>query len=238
MELHTLAEVGEEERRSIHKHAVEMVRDLMDGIVPREAGYARPTGNKTTEDILLDTTIDDSDMCIAVGASNMEGGFSRHLLDEIDLLGIYESLVLIRIILLSNRDSGQRGPLFPQVRDNGPRIHTRDCGDALARTPVTETLNRGPMRVLFCYVGDNNSDGLEMRGLEVSQQAIRVARVRGDAIVPNKRLGEDQDLSAVRRVRKGFRVADEGSGEDSFAGGVGAGTEGFAMEDGAVLGGG
>jgi hypothetical protein len=41
---------------------VEVVRDLVDGVVEREAGNASTSGDETAEDVLLDTTVDQSNV--------------------------------------------------------------------------------------------------------------------------------------------------------------------------------
>jgi len=58
---------------------------------------------------------------------------------------------------------------------------------------------------------------------------------RWNTIVSNQRLGEDEDLSTVRRVSHRLGVSNEGGCEDGFAGNVRFGAKGFAMENWAIL---
>src|SRR5690606_36576245 len=62
-----------------------------------------------------------------------------------------------------------------------------------------------------------------------------VTLVGRDTVVPDERLGEDQDLAAVRRVGHGLGVADERGREDGLTRDVDVGAEGLAVEDGTIL---
>lgn len=58
---------------------------------------------------------------------------------------------------------------------------------------------------------------------------------RRNAIVSDQRLGEDQDLTTIGRICQGFWISDKRSGEDSFAGDIGLGSERLAIENWAIL---
>jgi hypothetical protein len=166
----------------------------------------------------------------------VEGLLGRHFGDEVDLLGIDERLVLVRIVLLADGDACQRAALLSQVGDDGTRVDAGDGGDALARAPLSQRLHGGPVRVLLGMVGDNDSGGLDVRGFKVLQQAGIVTGITGgDSVVADERLGEDQDLAAVGGVGHGLGVADERGGEDGFAGDGLAGAERGAVVDGTSL---
>lgn len=81
------------------------------------------------------------------------------------------------------------------------------------------------MAVLEGVIGDNDTNALNVRRLEVLEKSELVTLVGGDAVVANEWLGEDEDLSTVGRVRHGLRVADERGREDCLAGDVGLGSE-------------
>lgn len=91
------------------------------------------------------------------------------------------------------------------------------------------------MAVLQSIVLDDNARGLDVWGFEVSEQAVLVAGVGGDAVVADQRLCEDEDLATVGGVGHGLGVTDERGCEDGFTGNVRLGSERLAFEDGAVL---
>lgn len=213
-----------------------MVRNFVNGVVPWEAGDTGTPANQTPQNILLNTTVNDCDMEVSVWACNMERRLGGDLLNQVDLLRIDECLILIRIILLSNCDPGEGRTLLTKVGDNGPSVDTSNGGDTLTSTPVAERLNGSPVRVLLSDIGNNNTDGLEMGRLEVFQETILVPLVRGDTIVSNERLGEDENLATVGRIGKSLGISNEGSREDGFPGSVRTGTEGLSVEDRTVLG--
>ncbi len=73
------------------------------------------------------------------------------------------------------------------------------------------------MAVLFGHVGNDNAGALDVGGLEVLEEVVLIALVRGHTVVANERLGEDQDLAAVRRVGHGLGIPHERGGEDGLA---------------------
>lgn len=217
------------------EHAIKVVRDLVDGVVPREAGDARTTGDERAEDVLFHTAINYSDVAVTVAGGDVERSLGGYLLNQIDLLGVYESFVLVCIILLSNGDSSEGGTLFTEIRDYSPGVDTSYSWDALACTPGAEGFDGSPVRVAFGRVSNDDTDGLQMRRFEVFEETIRVTRIRGDAVVTDERLCEDENLATVGGVTEGFRVANKSGGENGFSRDVGACAEGFSVEDRTVL---
>jgi hypothetical protein len=89
------------------EHSVEMVRHFMDWEVIWEDSNASSSSNHGTENVLLDTAIDDRNVHVSCRRADVERSFGADFLDQIDLLGINESLVLISVVFLSNCDSSQ-----------------------------------------------------------------------------------------------------------------------------------
>lgn len=213
---------------------VEVVSDLVDGEVEGEDSDASTAANQAPQDVLLNTTVDDSDVGSGISSADVERLLGADLTDQVDLLGVGESLILVGIVLLTNSDTGKGGTLLTQEGDNGTSVDARDSGDALTSTPLAQALNSSPVAVLLSNIGNNNTSGLEVGGLEVLQQTIGVLLGGGHTVVTNQRLGEDQDLATVGGIGKGLGVSDKRGSEDSLAGDVGASTERLSSEHGAI----
>lgn len=217
------------------KYAIKVVSDLVNGVVPWEAGDARTTGDERAEDVLLHATINYGDVAVTVAGGDVERSLGGYLLNQIDLLGVYKSFVLVCIILLSNSDTGKGGTLFTEIRDYSTGVNTGYRWNALARTPRAEGFDGGPVRVALSRVSNNDTDGLQMWRFKVFEETIRVTCIRGDAVVTDEGLCEDEDLATVGGVTEGFRVANESGGENGFPRDVGACAEGFSVEDRSIL---
>ena len=217
------------------KDTIVVIGHLLNLEIIREDRNTGSTADQASENVLLDTTINQSDVVLGVVRLDNEGGFRANLLDKVNLARIDETLVFVGIVLITNRDSGQGGSLLSEVSDNGTGVNARDGGNAFSGTPCAEALNSSPMTILLGDVGDNHTSTLDMRRLEVPQEVPFVTLRGRHAIVSNQWLREDQDLSSVGRVGHRLRVAYKGSGEDGFAGNVGVGTESSSLEYGSVL---
>lgn len=215
--------------------AVEVIGNFLNGVVIRKDGDRGATADETAQDILLDTAVNESDVEVGARRLNHEGGLGADPLDQVDLAGVDEALVLVGVVFVANRDPGERRTLFTKEGDDFAGIYAGDGGYALASAPLTQALDSSPVAVLLGVVGYDNAGALEVRRLEVLEQAPLVKLVRGHTIVPDEGLGEDQDLATVGGVGHRLRIANQGSGEDSFARDVGVGAEGTPGEDGAVL---
>ena len=81
---------------------------------------------------------------------------------------------------------------------------------------------------------------LVMRGKLAHHQTLDV-RARGfvvggvGAVVPDLRIGQDDDLAGIGRIGEDFLVAGDGGIEDDFAGSFGGRTKTPALEDGSVF---
>lgn len=70
---------------------------------------------------------------------------------------------------------------------------------------------------------------------EVFEKTIRVTCTRGDPVVTDEGLCEDENLATVGWVTEGFGVADKGGGEDGLPRDVGTRAEGLAVKDRTIL---
>lgn len=215
--------------------AVDLAGDLVDRVVVWQDRDCGSSANQATQDVLLDTTIDQGDVEGRVGCRDNEGSLGANPLDQVDLARVDKALVLIGIVFITNRNPGQGRTLLSKEGDNGASVDAGDGGHSLPGAPVAQTLNRGPMAVLLGHIGHDDSSTLDVGGLEVLEEVELVTDVGGNAVVSYEGLGEDENLATVRGVGHGLWVADQGGGEDSLSRNVGIGTEGGSVEDWAVL---
>ena len=164
-----------------------------------------------------------------------ERRLGAHTLNQVDRAGVDETLVLVGIVLVTDGNPRQRRTLLTEVCDDLTSVDTRDGGHTLAGTPLTQALDRRPMAVLEGNICHDDTGTLDMGRLEILEEVELVTLVGGDSVVADKRLGEDEDLTAVRGIGHGLGVSHEGGGEDGFTRNVGVGAESGAVEDGAVL---
>jgi hypothetical protein len=214
---------------------IEVVGDLVDGVIVREAGNAGSAGDEAAKDVLLDTAVDQSNVHVAERRADVERCLSRDTTDQVDGLRVDEGLILISIVLLANGDASEGGTLLTEVCDDLTSVDTRDSRDTLAGAPLSKRLNGSPMAVLQGVVLDDDTRGLDVRGLEVTEQTMLIASSRRHTVVADQRLGEDKDLSAVGGVGHGLGVSNKGGGEDGFTRDVCLGTERLSGEDRAIL---
>lgn len=210
---------------------IEVVSHLVDGEVKGEHGHAGTAVDQAAQDVLLDTTIDDSHVTLGVTTAHMEGSLGADLANKVNLLRVGEGLILIGIVLFTDGDAGQRGSLLTQIGDDGASVNARNGGDALASAPFPKALDGSPVAVPFGHVGHDHTGSLQVGRLKVLEQAMLVLFERRHTVVPNERLGEDQDLTPVGRVGQGLGVTHERGGENSLPRDVGAGSKGLTVED-------
>lgn len=210
---------------------VEVVGDLVDGEVVGEHGNTGATADQATQNVLLDTTVDDSDVALGVRSANVEGSLGADLADEVDLLRVGKGLILVGIVLLTHGDTGQRRTLLPQVGDDFTGVDARDGRNALTSTPFSKTLDSRPVAVALRSIGNDDTGGLQVGRLEILEQTVVVLLEGRDTVVANEGLGEDQNLAPVGRIGQRLGVTDQRGGEDGLTGNVGAGSEGLSVED-------
>jgi hypothetical protein len=214
---------------------IEVLRDLVDGVVIGEDCDGSTSADQATKDVLLDTAVDQSNVERGTGGLNNEGSLGGDTLDQVDLAGVNETLILVGIVLFSNGDPSQGRALLSEVGDNGAGINARNGGNSLTGAPLAETLDGSPMAVVDSDIGDNDTSTLNVGGLEVLEKIILVSDSGGNAIVANQGLGEDEDLASVGGVRHGLGVANKRGGEDSLTRDVGVGAESLALENRTIL---
>lgn len=212
-----------------------VIGHLLDLEVVGEYSNTGSSANQASQDVLLDTTIDQRDVVLGVLGLDNEGSLSAHPLDEVDLTGIDETLILIGIILVTNRDPGEGGTLLTKVGNDSAGVHSRNGGNALTGAPLAKALDSGPVAILRSDICNHDTSALDVGRLEVLQEVPLVTLVRRDTVVANERLCEDEDLASVGRIGHGLGIAHERGGEDGFTRDVGVGSEGSSTEDGAIL---
>jgi len=143
--------------------AVEMVSNFVDWVVVWECSDACTAADEATEDVLLDTAVNDSDVIIPEAGVDMEGCLGANFADEVDLFRVNEGRILLLVIFLANGYLRERRTLFTEVCDNGTGVNPSYGRDALPSTPLGQTLYSSPMAVLFGHICDNDTAGLNIR---------------------------------------------------------------------------
>lgn len=218
---------------------IKVVGNVVDGVVVGEDGDGGTSRDKRSQNVLLDTTVDDGNVqgVLNVGSGrHVEGLLGGHSSHEVDLAGVDEGGVLLGVVLLANGDSAQGRALLSKVGDDGSGVDARDGSDSLSLAPLAKGLDGGPVRVLEGGVSDDDANALDVGGLKVLDETKGVGLLAGGySVITDQRLGEDQNLTSVRGVGHGLGVADHTSGEDGLAGHDSVGSKRSAGEDGAVL---
>src|ERR1700733_225569 len=91
-----------------NKKSIKVMGDLVNGVIERKCCDTCTSIDETAEDVLFDTTVDDSDVCGWVGCADMERGFGANFADKVDLFWVDKSLILISVIFLSDGDPRKR----------------------------------------------------------------------------------------------------------------------------------
>ncbi len=111
--------------------------------------------------------------------------------------------------------------LVPEVPREGAGVYAFHTQDSVRLEQVREGAFAGPVARVGRVLADEDGCGLDPAGLVVA----------GDhAVVPDERVGEKQDLTAVRGVGDGLLVADHARREDDLAGDLAPSGEAPALE--------
>lgn len=110
------------------ENAIKMVSNLVNGIVIRERCDAGAAADQASKDVFLDTAIDNGDMEITIEGTDMERRLGANLVNQIDLLRIDESFILVCVIFLTDGYASQGRPLLSKVRHNCARVDTYSQG--------------------------------------------------------------------------------------------------------------
>jgi hypothetical protein len=215
--------------------SIEVVGDLVDWVVIGEDRYRGAAADKAAENVLLHTAVNQGNVEGSVRRGNHEWSLGADALDQVDLARVDETLVLVGVILAANGDTGQRGALLTKVRDNLSGVHARDGGNALAGTPSAKALHSCPMAILLSNIRHDNTGALNVGRLEVLEEVELVALARGNTVVADEGLGEDENLAAVRGVGHGLGISHQGGGKHGLSRDVGVRAERLSVENGAVL---
>jgi hypothetical protein len=214
-----------------NEDTIEVVSDLVDGVIEGEHRNASSAADQATQDVFLDTTVKDGNVTLRVGSAHVEGSLGADLTNKVNLFRIGESLILISIVLLTHCDTSKGGTLLAEVSDNGTSVDARDSRNTLAGTPFPKTLDSGPVRVLLRNVGNDDTSGLEIGRLKVFEKTMAVPLSGRNTVVSNQRLGENQNLAPVGGIGQRFWISDQRGGEDRLTGNGGTGTKGLSVED-------
>lgn len=216
------------------ENSVKVVGHLVDGIVKGEHGDAGSAVDHAAKNVLLDTAVQNGNVVLWIRRADVERRLGADLTDKMELLRVDVSLVLVRIVLLANSQAGKGGTPFTQVRNNLTGIHSGDSRDTLTVAPFTQALDCRPVAVLLGDIRNNNTSGLQIGRLEVTEKTVLIALRRGHTVITDQRLGEDQNLAPVGRIRQRFRVSNQRSGEDSLSRDIHFGTERLPVKDRAI----
>uniref|UniRef100_A0A1Y1KTY3 Uncharacterized protein n=1 Tax=Photinus pyralis TaxID=7054 RepID=A0A1Y1KTY3_PHOPY len=214
--------------------AIVVLGNLVDRVIIREDGNRGTTADQASENVLLDTAINKSNVERGTGRLDHKGSLGAHTFDKVDLARVDEALVFVGVVFFANGNPSKGGSLFSEESDNLTSIDARNGWDTLTGAPLAQTLDSSPMAVVESYIRNDNASTLNVGGLKMLEKVVLVSLVGGHSVVANERLGENQNLTTVRRVSHGLGVADQRGGEDSFARDVGIGTKSRAIEDRAI----
>ena len=141
--------------------SVEVVGDFVDGVIVREGGDAGTAADKASQDVFLDSTVDDSHMEVS-GGTDVERRFGADLPDKVDLFRVHERFVLIGVVFLANGNTGERRSLLPKICYDCPCVHPRNRRNAFPCAPLAQTLHRSPMAVLLRNICDHHTNCLNI----------------------------------------------------------------------------
>ena len=121
--------------------------------------------------------------------------------------------------------AGQRALLAQDARELA-RVDVRDRDDLAALQEALQRLGGAPVASTARQVANDQAGGVDGAGFEVFGIGAGVADVR---------IGQRDDLPAVRRVGEDFLVAGHGGVEHHLAGRVALGADGTAVKHSAVF---
>jgi hypothetical protein len=223
--VHSVCAVSRVARSVGDEHSIEVVSNLVDGVVEGEGGHASAASDEAAKDVLLHTAVDQRNVHVAERRAHVERGLGADTADQVNGFRVNVGLVLIGIVFFANGDASQRRALLTEIGYHLASIDARDSRNALPGTPLGETLYSGPMAVLHGVVLNYNAGGLDVGRLEMSEQSVFIPRLGGYSIVADQRLSEDKNLATVGGIGHGLGISNERSGEDGFARYIGFGTE-------------
>lgn len=149
--------------------AIKVVGDLVNGIIKGEAGDTGTTRNKTAQDVLFHTAIDESNMHVAERRAHMERSLSGHTTNQVNGFGINVGLVFVGIVLLANGDASKGGTLLTEIGYDLTCVDTRNGWYTLTSAPFSQGLDSSPVTMLHGVILDNNTRGLDVGRLEVPE---------------------------------------------------------------------
>jgi hypothetical protein len=170
-----------------------LILDLVEVIVPRKDSDSSATSSETTQDVLLDTTINNSDLDITrlvVVKWHLGGNASNQVL----FVRIREGNVLRGMVnkgIVANSNLGKSGSLLSQQVNYSASVHTADGRDTKTLAPLTERFNGSPMRILSGIVVDNDTLNLNTFRFKVLEKTKLISGFTGNTVVSYKRAREN-----------------------------------------------
>jgi len=150
---------------------------FLNGVVVRVDSDTCSSTDKTADDILLDSTIDESDFQIRIASFDVEGVFSADLFDKVNFSGVEERFVFVCIVLFTNDNSSETGSPFSEKSDDSTGIDSGNGRDTRTGTPGGKRLDGSPVRVFGGIVGDDDASALDVGGFEISEEIVFIAFV-------------------------------------------------------------
>lgn len=142
-------------------------------------------------------------------------------------------------VFLLEKHATKHATLLADALGEGAGIDTVHGRDALLLEPCSKGRGGEEVREVFTSIRSGNETGnVNLVGLKVGGEILEKiidGFPRGDAIVSNKREGNDENLTAVRRIGHGLRVADHAGLEDKLAGNALGRTKAVALVGRAIL---
>jgi hypothetical protein len=182
--------------------------------VPGRAHHRRATLEERADHIVLGAGVHQQHLeRAALVADDIVRGHEAEDLLHVDRLRLVPSAPGV---VVGRYQPSLHCPVLTQPPSQRPGVDAGDGGDAFGLEPGAQRTGRGVVAV-FVHVGLHHQPlHLDAAGLVGTVQGTGRAR-RGNAVAADERIGEDEDLAAVRRVGKRLDVSGHGRVEDHLA---------------------
>jgi hypothetical protein len=90
-----------------NEDTVKVVSHLVDGVIKWEDSDTGTTTDEATENVFLNSTVDQGNVAFRVGSTDVERSLGADLTDQVDLFRVDEGLIFIRVILFTNGNTGK-----------------------------------------------------------------------------------------------------------------------------------
>ena len=113
-------------------------------------------------------------------------------------------------------DLAEHGAFLSYFLSQSPGVYAGYAGDGVFFQPFVETFFRIPMIEICRVFGNDESSYVNIIAFEFGVR---------DAVIPDKRVCQSEDLASVRRVGKTFRISHHARVENDFTFGISCRTE-------------